>query len=94
MARCISSTRPAGRYWADRRHAAAEAHVQSVSGVPGALQRGVDAVGDEMKRGAAGHLNGGTRVMSEHEDRRVIRRVVAPPAFPLVVRPGTAYRPM
>src|SRR4029450_10676945 len=30
--------------------------------------------------------------MSEHEDRRVIRRIVAPPTLPIVVRPRSADR--
>src|SRR5580704_6746420 len=31
--------------------------------------------------------------MGKHEDRSVIRRVVAPPSFPGIVRPGSSYRP-
>src|SRR5437667_5871700 len=30
--------------------------------------------------------------MSEHKDRRVIRRVVTPPAFPTLIRPWSAHR--
>ena len=33
-----------------------------------------------------------SRVMREHENRRMIRRIVAPPPFPGVVFPGTANR--
>src|SRR5271156_2082554 len=32
-------------------------------------------------------------MVRQHEGRRVIRRVVAPPAFPALVRPRTADRP-
>ena len=52
-----------------------------------ALQRGVDAVGDKMKRRASAHVHRRARMMREHENRRVVRRVVTPPAFPLVIRP-------
>src|SRR5262249_49952844 len=31
-------------------------------------------------------------VMRQHEGRRVIGRVLAPPAFPALVRPGSAHR--
>src|SRR6266446_7640984 len=30
--------------------------------------------------------------MGEHKDRRVIRRVVTPPAFPTLLRPWSAHR--
>jgi len=39
----------------DRRHSAAEADVLAAGGVDGAFKRLIDAVGDEMKRGAAAH---------------------------------------
>src|SRR5690606_7988351 len=31
------------------------------------------------------------RMMRQHENRHVVRRIVAPPAFPGIVRPGTAH---
>src|SRR5207247_5652584 len=43
--------------------------------------------------GAALHREGGARMVRQHEDRAVIRRVVAPPALPALVRPRPAHRP-
>src|SRR6185295_3175369 len=55
------------------------------------LQSGVDAVGDEVKRGASGHLERCPRVMGEDEGGHVVRRLVAPPAFPAFVGPRAAH---
>ncbi len=52
----------------------------------------LNAVGDETELGASGHLDRRAGVVREHEDRRVIGRLVAPPAFPLLVGPGAADR--
>ena len=76
----------------DRRRPATETHVQSVSRLPGALQGGVDAIGDEMKGRAALHLDRRARMMGENEYLCVIRRVVTPPALPFVIRPCAANR--
>jgi hypothetical protein len=46
----------------------------------------VDAIGDEVKDGAAFHDEGRAGMMREDEDGRVVRRVSAPPALPGVVR--------
>jgi hypothetical protein len=52
-------------------------------------QRRLDPVGDERERRPALHLERRPLVVGEHEHRRVVRRVVAPPAGPLlVVRPA------
>src|SRR5512144_1186703 len=50
----------------------------------------LDAVGDEVKHRAAPHGEGGPLMMGEDEDRSVVRRIVAPPAPPGVVRPRPA----
>jgi hypothetical protein len=50
----------------------------------------VNAVSDEVKRGASRHLKRRPSVMGEHKDRRVIWRIVTPPAFPTVVWPGAS----
>src|SRR5579863_4048495 len=76
----------------NRRRPATDAHVQSVSRLPGALQGCVDAVGDEMKGRAAIHLNRRAWMVSENEYLGVIWRVVTPPALPLVIRPCAAIR--
>ena len=75
----------------DRGHAATQSDVAAACGVPGLLQRGVNPVGDEMKYRAALHREGRSRVMSQHEDRHVVRRLVTPPAFPAVIRPRAPY---
>src|SRR5258708_2984926 len=44
-----------------------------------------------MKCGASRHLERRPRVMGEHKNRRVIGRLVTPPAFPTVIRPGSSH---
>src|SRR5258705_8857287 len=55
----------------------------------------MNAFNDEMKCGAAFHLERSPRVMREHKNRRVIRRLISPPPFPLIrpFRPIPAHRP-
>src|SRR5437870_1801539 len=60
-------------------------------GLPGATKRFVNSAGDEMKDGPAFHRDRFARVVRQHEHRHVIRRVLAPPAAPLVVGPRPAY---
>ena len=48
--------------------ATAEPDISSVGGFRGALQRVVNAVRDEVKRGAAVHRDRGARVVGQHED--------------------------
>src|ERR1700691_4110464 len=43
---------------------------------------------EEVKRGAAVHLDGGPGMVGENKDRGMERRVVSPPAVPLLVRAG------
>src|SRR5207237_8495113 len=56
------------------------------------FERGVNALGDEANFRAALHLERRARVMREHEHRRVIRRLFAPPAAPAIVGPRPAHR--
>src|SRR6202049_1222241 len=77
---------PNGRYPATD----ADVAVARCSG--GLLQRGGNAFGDEAKLRAARHPERRPRVMRQHEDGRVIRRLVAPPALPAVVRPRASDR--
>src|SRR5260370_1417225 len=51
----------------------------------------MNAFSDEMKCGAARHLERRPRIMGEHKDRRVIWRLVSPPAFPTLIRPRSAH---
>src|SRR5262245_1962552 len=53
---------------------------------------GVEAVGDEVEGGPAFHLDRLVGVMGEHEHRRVVRRLGAPPAAPVLI-PLAADRP-
>src|SRR5207237_7789380 len=71
----------------NRRYAAAETDVAAARCGGRLLQRGVYAFGDEPKLGAARHLERRAGVMRQHEDRRVIRRLVAPPSLPALVEP-------
>jgi hypothetical protein len=71
----------------DRGNAATQPDIATVRRIPRLLQRGVNTVGDEAKHRAALHHERRSRVMSQHEDRRVIRRLVTPPAFPAVIQP-------
>src|SRR3954463_3736750 len=75
-----------------RRDAAADAHILATRGGLGLLERRFDAVGDEVKHRAAFHIERCAVVMRENEHRRVIGRLLAPPAAPALVGPGPAYR--
>ena len=71
----------------DRGNTATQPDIATVRGISRLPQRGLNTVGDEPKHGAALHQERRSRMMSQHEDRRVIRRLVTPPAFPAVIRP-------
>ena len=70
-------------------YAAAQSDVEAVRRMPRLLERGVNTFGDKMKHGAALHGDWRSRVMSQDEDRRVIRWLVTPPALPAVIQPRT-----
>src|SRR5881397_2952895 len=61
-------------------------------GLRGARERGVEAVADEIKRRPAREFDRLVLVVREHEDRSVVRRLVAPPAAPVAL-PRTANWP-
>src|SRR6476659_5132346 len=46
-----------------------------------------------MEDGAALHLERWTRMVGNDKDRHMVRRIGAPPALPLMVRPPPAHRP-
>src|SRR5438105_15720800 len=71
---------------------AAEAHVAPARRSARLLQGDVHAFGDKMKLRTSRHPERRARVMRQHEDGRVIRRLVAPPALPAVVRPRASDR--
>jgi hypothetical protein len=75
------------------RRSAYDSHILSVGGVASPLERGANPVSDEMKGRASLHHERRARMMCEHENGRVVNRVLAPPSSPALVRPGTANRP-
>src|SRR5436305_9633178 len=76
----------------DGRHASADAHVLSCSRFPSALQCRVSTVGNEVKRSPALHGERLPRMMRQHKHGNVIRRFVAPPSLPRLVRPWATHR--
>src|SRR5262249_19630262 len=57
------------------------------------IQGGMNTFGDEPELGVALHFDWSSCVVRQHKHRRVIRRLIAPPAFPAFVRPRAADRP-
>src|SRR6185437_1894856 len=51
----------------------------------------MNTVSDEVERSTTFHLERSPRMMREHKDRRVIGRLISPPAFPALVRPWPAH---
>ena len=74
-------------------YASTQPDVATGRSIPRLLQRSVNTVGDEPKHRAAFHREGRPRVMRQHEDGRVIRRLVTPPALPAVIRPRASDGP-
>ena len=74
------------------RGAAADRDVLVVGRLLGFGHRHLDSLGDEVEAVAAFDLERVTGVVGEDEDRAVVRRVVTPPALPVLVGPGTAHR--
>jgi hypothetical protein len=74
------------------RRAASDADVLPGGRLERPLERSLDPVRDEVERRPAVHLEGRARVVGQDEDRVVVRRVVAPPAAPVLVAPGPAHR--
>ena len=68
----------------------ADADVFAVRGRSGLFNRGVEAIGDEVERGTAFHQERWAGMVREDKNRRVIGRLVAPPAFPGVIGPRPA----
>ena len=57
---------------------------------PARRKRFLDAARHEPEFSAAFHRDRRARMVRQHEDRSVVRRLVAPPAFPAVIRPRPA----
>src|SRR6266576_1390013 len=77
---------------AHRGDASADLDIEVARGLPGAPERFLNSAGDEMKDGPAFHRDRLARVVGQHEHRRVIGRILPPPAAPLVVGPGAPHR--
>src|SRR6266849_9807749 len=73
-------------------YAATEADVAAARSGGRLLQSGVNAPSDKAKLRSSRHPERRPLVMRQHEDGRVIRRLVAPPALPAVVRPRASNR--
>src|SRR5213593_991327 len=77
---------------ADRRHAAADLHILSLSSRRRSFQRLADTARDKVEDRAAFHLNRRAAVMRQHKYGAVVRRVLSPPAAPGVIGPGATNR--
>src|SRR5262245_37324051 len=77
----------------NRGYSASHTDVTPARGGACLLQRRMNAFRDEPKLRPSRHLERRSRMMGEHEDRRVIRWLLSPPALPAVIRPGTADGP-
>src|SRR3954466_10465065 len=73
-------------------YAAAKADIESARCSGRLLERGLNTSGNKAKLGAAGHSERRAWIMRQHEDRRVIRRLIPPPAFPTLIGPWATNR--
>jgi hypothetical protein len=72
---------PGGQVLPHDAGASPQQHIPATRSLLGLLERGLDPIGDEEEGGASGHLQRLAGVVGEHEDRRMERRVLAPPAL-------------
>mgnify|MGYP001549803198 FL=1 len=56
------------------------------------LQRSLNAISDKVKCRATQHLDWRSWIVCQYESWRMIRRIVTPPAFPLIIRPFPTNR--
>jgi hypothetical protein len=92
MAICSSSIKAARKILPNSGYAATEANVAAARCCLRLLQSSVNAFSDKAELCASRHSEQRPRLMRQYEDRRVIRRLVAPPTFPAIVRPWTTDR--
>jgi len=71
---------------------AANLDVLGARGLARLVQSSVGAISDKVKCRAASHLDWRSRIMRQHEGRRMIGRIAAPPALPLIVWPLSTNR--
>ncbi len=77
----------------DCRRSSSDSDVLSVGGIASSFKCDANPVGNEMKCRASLHDEWRTRMMSEHENLRMVNRVLTPPSPPALIRPGTAHWP-
>ena len=87
-----SSTRAGGQVGVQRARTAGDRDVAVAGRLARPLERRLDPVGHEVERGPAGHRERLAGPGAEHEDRRPVRRLQAPPALPVQV-PLAPVRP-
>src|SRR5579862_6749545 len=80
-----------GQVLANGRHASAEPLLLAGGCVAGAGQSRLNPLSHKMERRASLHDERGTRIVCQHEHRRVVGRIRAPPAFPGLIRPRPAH---
>src|SRR5580658_10115193 len=74
-------------------HSTANANVLSFGRLFRFLESRLQPIGHEVKRVAAFHLERSPRVMREHKNRSVKRRIIAPPPLPRIVFPRASNWP-
>jgi hypothetical protein len=72
---------------------ASDSDILSVGGNASLFKRDANPVGNEMKGRASLHYEWRTRMISEHENLRMIYRVITPPTPPALIKLGTAHWP-
>src|SRR5215471_12632927 len=83
---------PDAKVLANRRDAATEANVAAARRGSCLIQGGTNTFSNEPELGVALHFDWSSCVVRQHKHRRVIRRLIAPPAFPAFVWPRAADR--
>src|SRR5438270_2386631 len=83
---------PCAKILLDGCDTAADSYVPFLCSVFRTLERGMDSVGDEVKRCSAFHLDRLTRMVGQNKRRDMIWRFLAPPSLPRLIRPGATHR--
>src|SRR3984957_8147125 len=85
---------PGDQILANDGHATPNSDVLALGSLFRFLQSRLQSIGNEVERRATLHHEGRPRMMREHENGSVVRRIVAPPPLPGIVfrRPGPSTR--
>jgi len=75
-----------------RSDSATESHIHAIGCGLGALPCGFDSIGDEVESSAAFHRKRRPRMMRQHKHIAMKRRILTPPALPVVIGPYPADR--